>query len=110
MQRSSDFDAERDDLRLRLVDQRCQHAYGVSFNSTLERQRRRLLERLDELRPAIGVAAVVEGVDAEVAGSGVSRLAHSHRHGQEDEVAGGYVGGRDLTAGDRLRYGDGLIR
>ena len=56
------------------------------------------LEGGDELGAAVGVAGVVDGVDAD---EDVGRAAHlGHRQGeaQEDGVAGGHVGDRDLAA------------
>ena len=61
------------------------------------RQRRQLLERRDELRAAVGIAGVVERVDAD---DDVVRAEHfgpAERQRQEDRVARRHVGRRDVV-------------
>src|SRR5947209_365586 len=93
---------DANDLRLALVYQRRDHAQTAT-EARLGAKAQDLIERVDELRPAVGVARVVEGVDADEDGLGADALGDGGADGEEDEVAGGHVG-----HGDRLCHGGGV--
>ena len=61
----AELGASTDDLRLREVDQRCVDRESSTFDRGAGREVGGRLEGLDELGTAIGVAAVVERVDAD---------------------------------------------
>jgi hypothetical protein len=72
------------------------------FDAGPRRQPRQLLERADEFGPAVGIAGVVERVDADEDVRRAEHLGPSHGDGQEDRVAGRHVGARDDARIDRL--------
>src|SRR5207248_9222028 len=87
VERGADLHTETDDVSLREVDQRGTNLDRPAPDPSLQRQRRRPLERFDELRAAVGIAAVVEGVDAEVHGVGVAGFGNAHGDRKEDQVS-----------------------
>ena len=76
-----------------------------AFDARLGRERRGSLERLDELRPAIGISRIVERIDAD---EDVVRAQHfrpRQRQRQHHRVARGHVGRRDgIRIGSALRH------
>ncbi len=83
--------AARDDLRLRHRDERRLNAKAPAFDAGLGRQPGRVLERLDELRPAIGIAGVVEGVDADEDIAGAQHLRPRQRQRQHHRIASRHI-------------------
>ena len=67
----------------------------ASLDARLGGQVGHALEGLDVLGPAVGVAAVVERVDADEDVAGLQRLGPGQGEREEDRVAGGHVGDRD---------------
>src|SRR5215831_6806261 len=92
--------AEPDDVCLGQAQERgADPKRESSLDAGLGSQVGRRLERFEELRPAVGIARVVEGIGADeyVAGSG--RLAPGDRVREKEGVAGRDIGNRDrLTA------------
>ena len=69
----------------------------AAFHAGLGRQVRHALERLDEFRPAIGIAGIVERIHAD---ENVGRLEHlrpGQREGEKNRVARRHVGDRDAV-------------
>ncbi len=77
-----------------------------ALDAGLGGQVRHAREGLDVLRPAIGIAAVVERVDAHEDVTGAQRLGIGQRERQEDRVARRHV--RDRNAGAHLAVGAAL--
>ena len=74
-----------------------------ALDGGLGREVRHLLERLDVLGPAVGVAAVVEGVDADEDVVCFEHLGPGERDREEDGVARGHVGDRECPRRSRRR-------
>src|SRR3546814_5318455 len=64
------------------------------------------LEPGDEVGTAIGIARIVERVDADAYILRAPRLCEAERQRQEDEVAGRHIGDGNLVAHAILRHGD----
>src|SRR5439155_5793600 len=91
--------AELDDLRLAQPEQRRVHAVaGPAFYRCGGRHVGQLLERLDECRPAVGIARIVDGVHADVQILRVQRLRIAEGQPEQHGVAGGNVRDGDATA------------
>ena len=67
-----------------------------AFHRLLDGQVGHGLKRADEFRPAVGIARIVQGVDADVDVAGPEHLGPAQGHGQEDGVAGRHVGDRNV--------------
>ena len=63
---------------------------------------------VDEFRPAVGVAGVIHGVDADEDVVRAEHLAPGERQREEHRVARRHVGDRD-AGGRRLRHGDASV-
>ena len=94
----AELQAALDDLRLGQLDQRSVDLQLLpALDPGLGRQVGHLLVGADVLGPAVRVAAVVQGVDADEDVAGLQHLGPGQREGQEDRVAGRNVGDRDLV-------------
>src|SRR3546814_16320560 len=65
-----------------------------------------LLERGDEFGPAIGIARIIERVDADIEGARTRRLGPAEREAEADRVARGHVGDRNVVAHAFLGHRD----
>ena len=99
--------AAADDLGLRQADERRVDREAGAFDAGLRRERGHPLERLDELRPAVGIAGVVEGVHADDDVRRAEGFGPGQRERQEHGVARRHVGRRDagVVDGAVLRHG-----
>ena len=70
----------------------------LALDSRLGREVGQLLERGDELGPAIGIARIIERVDADEQVARAGRLGPGQREAEEDRVARRHVGDRDARA------------
>ena len=61
----AELDTEGNDLGLREVDQRRHDLGGMPLDPRLRGERREVPEGVEELRTAVGIAAVIDGVDAD---------------------------------------------
>ena len=70
-----------------------------------------LLKGVDEGGAAIGVAGVVDGVDADEEVEGVAGFGEGEGEAEEDGVPGGDIGDRDLrfVCGGDVVFGDGDV-
>ena len=75
-------------------------ASGAPSTARLRRDLREFFERGDEFRPAIGIAGIVDGVDADVDFAGAEHFGPPERDRQHDRVARGDV--RDRNAARRF--------
>ena len=92
------LDAAADDLGLRQVDQRgVDRVSQAALDAGLRGQVGHRGEGGDVLRPAIGIAAVVDGVDAEEDVGGADRLGVGQRQRQQHRVSRRHVGDRDAV-------------
>ena len=66
----------------------------MPLHARLGRDIAELLERVDKLRPAVGIAAVVDAVDADPDLVCAARFGKRERERQEDRIARGDVGRR----------------
>jgi hypothetical protein len=64
------------------------------------------LERGDELGPAIGIARIIERIDADEQVARAARLGKAEREAEEDGVARRHVGDRNALAHAFLGHGD----
>src|SRR5262245_34910768 len=73
------------DLRLRHRDQRgVDPERETAFDTRLRSEVGGSLERFEELRPAVGISRVVEGIRADEDVSGADRFAPGHRVREEE--------------------------
>ena len=79
---------------LRHRNQRSLDAEPATFNSRFRCKRRRSLECLDELGPAIGIAGVVERVHANEDVIGPEHFCPREGERQHDRIPRGYIGRR----------------
>src|SRR5205085_487599 len=102
--RQSVVQAERnslpDDLRLGQHLQRGVNPECTALHTFCGRQRCELLEGGDVLGPAVRVAGVVEGVDADEKVARVEDFSPAERERKKDGVSRGYVGRRNVRGGD----------
>ena len=74
------------------------HEAACSLDSGLRRQPSQLGKCFDELRPAIGVAAVVDRIDSDEEIERAQHLCPAQGQRQEDRVACRHIGDRDAAA------------
>ena len=91
--------AAADDLGLGEIDQRRMDAERAAFHSGPRTKRGDLLERPDELGPAIGIAGIVERVDADHEITCAEDLGPGERQRQKNGVPRGHVRHRDARRG-----------
>ena len=97
----------RGNRRLGHPHERGVDAEGVALDPGLGGEVRHRLEGGDELRPAVGIARIIERVDADEQVARAGRLRPAEAEREEDGVAGGDIGDRDLILGHALlRHGD----
>jgi len=94
------------DVALGQVEQGRVDGELVALDPGLGRQVRQRLERRDELRPAVGIARIIERVDADEDVARAARLGEAEGEAQEDGVARRDVGHRNALAHARLRHRD----
>src|SRR6478735_2998763 len=82
------------DVRLGHVQQRRVDGKTLPLDARLRRNIREALEFVDELRPAIGVAGIIEGIHTDENIARAARFAQAQRKAQEDRVARWHVGNR----------------
>ena len=87
--------AEPDDLGLRERDQRGEDPGGVAFDARLRGEAGKSLKGLEILRSTVGIAAVVNRVDAEHDRGGPPGLGKGKSQREEDRVAGRHIGRGD---------------
>ena len=94
----AELEPAADDALLRELHQRRMDLQPLrALDAGLRGQVGHPLEGLDVLRPAIRIPAVVERVDTHEHVARAQRLGIRKRERQEDRVAGGHVGDRDLA-------------
>ena len=87
--------AAADDVGLAERDERRVNPEARALDAVAGAEVRDTLEGGDELGPAVGIAGVVERVDADHDVVRAEHFGPSHRERQEDRVARRHVGGRD---------------
>ena len=98
-----------DDVGLRQRHQRRVHRQRAAFDAGARGHPGQLLEGMDELRPAIGIAGVVERVDADEDVGRAQHFGPAQGHRQEDGVARGNVGGGNVGRVHVAILGDGHV-
>src|SRR5690606_17591995 len=97
----SEFRPQSDDTRLRQILEGGPDLKRPFVDTGPGRQGREILEGGNEVRTAIGIARIVEGVDTDDDALGSEDLGPAKRQRQQDRVARRYVGrrnaGRNLT-------------
>src|SRR5262249_29480886 len=103
----AESDTAADDVRLAQRDERRVHAEARALDAGARRQAGEALEGGDELGAAIGIARIVERVDADDDVVRAEDLGPAECDRQEDRVARGHVGGRNLrrVQAAAVRYG-----
>ena len=91
------------DVRLGHVQQRRVDGKTLALDARLRRNIREALEFVDELRPAIGIAGIIERIHTDVNVARAARFAQAQRKAQEDRVARWHVGNRDPLTHPILR-------
>src|SRR5882672_2339352 len=87
----TELDAAADDVRFAEGDERRVHTESRAFDAVARRHGRQMLERGEELRPAVGIAGVVERVHADEEVVRAEDLGPAKRERQEDRVARGHI-------------------
>ena len=97
-----------DDLSFGEVNQRRVDGQSLTAGARFGREVRHCFEGGDVLRTAVGVAAVVERVDADEDVGGVEGFSHCERQRKKDGVSRGHVGDGDVVPDlfDGIRLGD----
>ena len=85
-----------DDVGFGQVDEGCDDFEWSAFDGGFGGEVGGVLETLDEVWSAVGVAGVVDGVDAEPDFGGAADFGQGGGQGEEDEVAGGDIGDGDV--------------
>ena len=94
---NAQFDSSPDNLRLGQVNERrVNRKRRAAADRHFRRQIRQLLERRDEFRPAVGIAAVIDRVDADEHIPHVQHFRPGQGIAQKDRVSRGHVSNRDL--------------
>ena len=78
---------------------------ALVFNGGFGGQVGQMAEGLDEFGPAIRIAAVIEGIDADEDVEGIEGFGPAQSKSKENSVAGGYVGNGNLV----LRWVEGIF-
>src|SRR5262249_39936297 len=100
-------EAQADDLGLLEPRQRRVNLDARALDARLRRAPGEPLERANELGPAVGVAAVVDGVHSDEDVYGAHDFAQPQREAEEEGVACGHVGHGDALA---HRFGAAALR
>lgn len=104
---NSQFHSAPDDVGLGHADQRCVYfEFRCPFDSGLGRQIGHRFVRLDVFRPAVRIAGVIKGVDADIDICRTQYLRPAEGKGEEDGVAGRHIGDRDFAPDTLFRYID----
>jgi len=107
------IDTEREagayDVFFGQVDQRCVDGDAVAFNRGFGGEVCQGFKRADEFGTAVGVAGIVDGVDAGEYVAAMQCLRPGQRERQHNGVARGNVGDRDAAIFACRRDGDGCI-
>src|SRR5262249_59250422 len=96
----AELESASNDLGLGQADEWRTYPETSAFDARTRREVRQLLEGLDECGPAVGIAGIVERVDADDEVVGIERLCPGESQGEEDPVARRHVGRGNAAAVD----------
>ena len=102
-ERHAKISAQTHDIGLgKLNERRANRDAGPSFDAGFRGQITHVLEGLNELGPAIGIAGIIESVDADEDVVGLEHFGPGEGEGEEDSIARRHVGHGDFAIHGRL--------